>query len=345
MKRKKRLLIYLALVSVLLITVVMATTIGAVAIPAGTAVRVVLAQLGFSGVDMADISNANTAIIWRLRFPRVILGALIGASLALAGTTFQGLLRNPLADPFTIGVSSGAAVGATVAMFLRQTGHLYFPHMIPLFAFAGALMAMFFVYNLAKIGGQVPVVTLLLAGVVVSSFLSAIISLLMVMSGENMQGIFFWLSGGLIMRSWPQIWLVLPYLLVGSAILYAFARDLNILLLGEEAALHLGVRVETTKKLLLITASLTTAAAVAVSGMIGFVGLIIPHAVRMITGPDHRILLPASALVGAIFLIWADVVARTALAPQEIPVGIITAFVGAPFFIYLLRKKKNEIRL
>ena len=287
MKRKTRFFIYLALIGVLLLTVVLATAIGAVAIPAGVTVRVVLSQLGFSGVETADIANATTAIIWRLRFPRVILGALIGASLALAGTTFQGLLRNPLADPFTIGVSSGAAVGATVAMFLRQTGYLYFSHMIPLFAFAGALMAMFFVYNLAKIGGQVPVVTLLLAGVVVSSFLSAIISLLMVMSGENMQGIFFWLSGGLIMRSWPQIWFVLPYLLVGSAVLYAFARDLNILLLGEEAALHLGVRVETTKKLLLITASLVTAAAVSVSGMIGFVGLIIPHAVRMITGPDQ----------------------------------------------------------
>jgi len=216
---------------------------------------------------------------------------------------------------------------------------------VPLFAFAGALLAMLFVYSLAKIGGRVPVVTLLLAGVVVSSFLSSVISMLMVLAGENMHGIFFWLSGGLIMRSWQHMWFVLPYLVPGALLLYAFARELNILLLGEEASLHLGVSVEATKKILLITASLITAAAVSVSGMIGFVGLIVPHAVRIVTGPDHRTLLPVSALVGAVFLIWADVIARTVMSPQEIPVGIITAFVGAPFFIYLLRKKKKEIRL
>ena len=329
----------------LLLTMIVATAVGSVTIAPGVTLRIVLSQLGVSWIETADISSSTVAIIWNLRLPRVLLGAMIGASLALAGATFQGLLRNPLADPFTIGVSSGAAVGATFAMFFRQLYPLNFPHMIPLFAFAGALMAMFFVYNLAKIGGQVPVVTLLLAGVVVSSFLSAVISLLMVLSGESMRGIFFWLSGGLIMRTWPQLWFVAPYLLLGFVMLYAHARELNILLLGEEAALHLGVRVETTKRLLLVTASLITAAAVSVSGMIGFVGLIIPHAVRMVAGPDHRVLLPASALVGAVFLIWADVVARTALAPQEIPVGIITAFVGAPFFIYLLRKKKKEIRL
>lgn len=345
MKRGKKTTLFISLLLLLLLTILLATAIGAVAIHPGVTVRVVLSRLGVTAIETGDIGRNTAAIIWNLRLPRVILGVLIGASLALAGTTFQGLLRNPLADPFTIGVSSGAATGATLAIFLRQLTGLHFPQMIPLFAFAGALLAMFFVYNLAKIGGQVPVVTLLLAGVVVSSFLSAVISLLMVLAGENMQGIFFWLSGGLLMRSWPEVGFVAPYLLVGSGVLYAYARDLNILLLGEESALHLGVRVEFTKKLLLVTASLVTAAAVSVSGMIGFVGLIIPHAVRMVTGPDHRVLLPAAALVGGIFLVWADVAARTALAPQEIPVGIITAFVGAPFFIYLLRKKKKEIRL
>lgn len=345
MKRRRKFCLFASLFIALLLTVILATAIGAVAIPPGVTLRIFLSQLGMPWVETEDIGRNTVAIIWGLRLPRVLLGALIGASLALAGTTFQGLLRNPLADPFTIGVSSGAATGATIAIFLRQINGLHFPHMIPLFAFIGALLAIFFVYNLAKIGGQVPVVTLLLAGVVVSSFLSAVISLLMVLAGENMQGIFFWLSGGLMMRSWPEIGFVAPYLLLGSCILYAYARELNIFLLGEEAALHLGVRVEFTKKLLLITASLVTAAAVSVSGMIGFVGLIIPHAVRMVSGPDHRVLLPASALVGSIFLVWADVAARTALAPREIPVGIFTAFVGAPFFIYLLRKKKKEIRL
>ncbi|NLZ94135.1 MAG: iron chelate uptake ABC transporter family permease subunit [Firmicutes bacterium] len=344
MNRKNKFLLYSLLLSVLVLSVVLATAIGAVAIPPGETFRIILARL--TGLfTVADIPTSTQSIIWNLRFPRVLLGLLIGASLALAGVSFQGLLRNPLADPFTIGVSSGAAVGATVAILLRQVYQFNFPQMVPLFAFVGAFLAMFFVYNLAKIGGQVPVVTLLLAGVVVSSFLSAVISLLMVFAGENMQGIFFWLSGGLIMRSWTEIWFVLPYLLIGSVILYTYARDLNVLLMGEEAALTLGVNVERTKKILLVTASLVTAAAVSVSGMIGFVGLIIPHAVRIVTGPDHRTLLPASALVGASFLIWADVVARTVMAPKEIPVGIITAFVGAPFFIYLLRKKKSEIRL
>ncbi|MBS4030770.1 MAG: iron chelate uptake ABC transporter family permease subunit [Clostridiales bacterium] len=343
----KRVLLFAGLLAALLLTIIAATAIGTASVPPAVTLQIVLAKLGWPGgpEGLAEIPRSTVSIIWNLRLPRVILGALVGASLALAGVTYQGMLRNPLADPFTIGVSSGAAAGATFALFFRQVYQLNFPHMIPLFAFIGALMAMFFVYNLAKIGGQVPVVTLLLAGVVISSFLSAVISLLMVLAGENMQGIFFWLSGGLMMRSWPQLWFVGPYLAVGSVILYAYARDLNILLLGEEAALHLGVQVDSTKKILLVTASLVTAAAVAVSGMIGFVGLIIPHAVRIVTGPDHRVLLPASALVGAVFLIWADVVARTVMAPQEIPVGIITAFVGAPFFIYLLRKKKTEIRL
>ncbi len=230
-------------------------------------------------------------------------------------------------------------------MFLRQLTGLNFPQMIPLFAMAGAFAALFFIYNMAKIGGKVPVVTLILGGVVVSSFLSAIISLLMVLSGENMHGIYFWLSGGLILRSWPQLWFVLPYLILGFIVLFFYARELNVLLMGEEVALTLGINVERTKKVLLFVASVVTAAAVSVSGMIGFIGLIIPHAVRIITGPDHRVLLPASALVGASFLVWSDVAARTVLAPQELPVGIITAFVGAPFFIYLLRKKKREISL
>lgn len=346
MKKSKRRLFYIFLLPALVVSVVLATAMGAVAVPPLDTVRIVLARTVFSRDPgrLAGIPRGTVSIIWNLRLPRVLLGALVGSSLALAGVTFQGLLRNPLADPFTIGVSSGAAAGATLALLLRQLVGLNLPHMIPLFAFVGAVLAMFFVYNLAKIGATVPVVTLLLSGVVVSSFLSAVISMTMVLAGQNMQGIFFWLSGGLTMRSWQHLWFVIPYLVLGGLVLYSFARELNIMLLGEEAAHNLGVSVERTKKILLVTASLVTASAVSVSGMIGFVGLIIPHAVRIVSGPDHRVLLPASAVVGAIFLIWADVVARTVMAPQEVPVGIITAFVGAPFFIYLLRKKKRDIR-
>ena len=345
MKRKNLLLIYAVLLPALLATIVAAVAIGTVPIPFAVTLRVVLAQVGWPGLTVPeDLPQTTLAIIWNLRLPRVLLAALVGAALSMAGAAFQGLLRNPLADPFTIGVSSGAATGATLALFLRVMLGWSFPQQVPLFAFVGALLAMFFVYSLAKIGGKVPVVTLLLAGVVISSFLSAVISLLMVLAGEDMKGIFFWLSGGLAMRSWPYLWMAAPYLLLGVVLLTVFARELNILQLGEEAALHLGVPVETVKKILLAGASIITAAAVSVSGMIGFVGLIIPHAVRMVTGPDHRTLLPATALFGAIFLVWADVAARTALAPRELPVGIITAFVGAPFFIWLLHKKKQEVR-
>jgi iron complex transport system permease protein len=343
MRKKYWLPVYLALLLFLFYSIMAATAIGSVPIPVKDTVRVILSR--FISLETSDISRNTVSIIWNLRLPRVLLAALIGASLALSGVSFQGLLRNPLADPYTIGVSSGAAVGATAAMFLRQLTGLNFPQMIPLFAMAGAFAALFFIYNMAKIGGKVPVVTLILGGVVVSSFLSAIISLLMVLSGENMHGIYFWLSGGLILRSWPQLWFVLPYLILGFIVLFFYARELNVLLMGEEVALTLGINVERTKKVLLFVASVVTAAAVSVSGMIGFIGLIIPHAVRIITGPDHRVLLPASALVGASFLVWSDVAARTVLAPQELPVGIITAFVGAPFFIYLLRKKKREISL
>lgn len=340
MRKKYWLPVYLALLLFLFYSIMAATAIGSVPIPVKDTVRVILSR--FISLETSDISRNTVSIIWNLRLPRVLLAALIGASLALSGVSFQGLLRNPLADPYTIGVSSGAAVGATAAMFLRQLTGLNFPQMIPLFAMAGAFAALFFIYNMAKIGGKVPVVTLILGGVVVSSFLSAIISLLMVLSGENMHGIYFWLSGGLILRSWPQLWFVLPYLILGFIVLFFYARELNVLLMGEEVALTLGINVERTKKVLLFVASVVTAAAVSVSGMIGFIGLIIPHAVRIITGPDHRVLLPASALVGASFLVWSDVAARTVLAPQELPVGIITAFVGAPFFIYLLRKKKEK---
>ena len=343
MRKKYWLPVYLALLLFLFYSIMAATAIGSVPIPVKDTVRVILSR--FISLETSDISRNTVSIIWNLRLPRVLLAALIGASLALSGVSFQGLLRNPLAAPYTIGVSSGAAVGATAAMFLRQLTGLNFPQMIPLFAMAGAFAALFFIYNMAKIGGKVPVVTLILGGVVVSSFLSAIISLLMVLSGENMHGIYFWLSGGLILRSWPQLWFVLPYLILGFIVLFFYARELNVLLMGEEVALTLGINVERTKKVLLFVASVVTAAAVSVSGMIGFIGLIIPHAVRIITGPDHRVLLPASALVGASFLVWSDVAARTVLAPQELPVGIITAFVGAPFFIYLLRKKKREISL
>ncbi len=303
-----------------------------------------------SNYTPSDWPSGHESIILNLRLPRTLLSMMVGAALAMAGTTYQGLLRNPLADPFTIGVSSGAAVGASL-FFLLGNGHvLNWGDMgfllealgLPGLSFTGGLLALLLVYSLARVGGRVPPVTLLLAGVVVSSFLSATISLMMIMAGESMQGIYFWISGGFNLASWRHVTILLPYLILPSLLTYFFARDLNIILLGEESATYLGIPVEKVKKILLVTASLLTAACVSVSGMIGFIGLIVPHAARMVLGPDHRILLPASMLLGSITLAWMDVAARTVMSPAEIPVGIVTAFVGAPFFLILLRQKRGE---
>ncbi len=364
--KQKWFVIIIALIISLMASVVFAVSVGAVSLPFIDTFKLLLSMvltMVFSIINVfsriltgesltisndflaADISSAARTIILSIRLPRVILSLMVGAALAIAGVSFQGILRNPLADPYTIGVSSGAAVGATLGMLIRGgqgTGGMGLS--LPLFALIGGLLALGAVYSLARTSTRLPVVTLLLAGVVVSSFLSAIISLTLIFAGEQMQGIFFWIAGGFVMRNWNHVFIMAPYLILGSLVLFYFSRDLNVILLGEEEAQGLGIDVEKTKKIVLLAASLLTSAAVAVSGMIGFVGLIIPHAVRMFTGPDHRRLLPASALAGSTFLILADVLARTLLAPREIPVGILTAFFGAPFFMYLLVKKKKDFR-
>ncbi len=338
--RGKRILFFVLLIALAVTVIIMATGFGAVPIRPGAVLRV-FTDLIFSSPDGS--AGTDYTIIWQIRFPRVLLGFLIGASLAAAGAAFQGLLQNPLADPYTIGVSSGAALGATAAILLLPAG--FFSQMlIPLFGFLGALVALFSVYQLGRVGGRLPVVTVLLAGVVISSFFSALISLSMLFAGEQMRSIFFWLVGGLGMKGWPYVALIVPYLVLGLAVLIFHSRDLNLILLGEEEALSLGVEVERVKKIVLVAASLLTAGAVSVSGMIGFVGLIVPHAMRILIGPDHRLLFPAAVFGGGIFLVAADTFARTVLSPVELPVGIITAFIGAPFFMYLLRRYRSKYR-
>ncbi|MDO9574015.1 MAG: iron chelate uptake ABC transporter family permease subunit [Candidatus Contubernalis sp.] len=338
-------IIIVFLVCFAVFSLVVTTTIGVAEISFLNVVRMIINRIAyFSQFIQKDWPSTWETIIFNMRLPRVVLGFIVGASLSIAGAAFQGLLRNPLADPYTIGVSSGAALGATVAIFLQNSYGLFFFGGVPFFAFLGAIMALLFVYNLSKVGNNIPVVTLLLAGVVVSSFLSAVISLLMLSAGEHIRGIFFWLVGGLSLKTWSHVIMVLPYVIIGSSVIFYWSRDLNVILLGEEAASNLGIEVNRVKKIILVAASLITGAVVSVSGMIGFVGLIIPHAVRMIVGPDHRILIPTSALVGGIYLIWVDSLARTMMAPIEMPVGIITAFLGAPFFIYLLRTKRKDFR-
>jgi len=306
---------------------------GSVGLPIGS-VPVPAVDVGYASVFDFAVAGQTQFIVGRLRLPRIMLGATVGFALAAAGTVMQGFFRNPMADPSIIGVSSGASVGAVAA--------IAFPAVVPLglrpAAFATALIAAFAVYAVATENGRTPVATLLLAGVAVQTLLGAVTSYLLLMSGDSLREAMYWLMGNLHAATWAKVELALPPALLAVAVLWAYARDLNVLLLGEEDAHTLGVSVERTKRILLALASVVTAAAVAVAGVIGFVGLIVPHAMRLLVGPDHRILLPASALAGASFLVVADTVARSEAA--GLPVGIVTAAVGAPFFLYLLRERE-----
>ena len=285
-------------------------------------------------------SLRDSSIILDLRLPRVISGALVGAALSVAGSVLQALLRNPLADPYVLGISGGAAVGAVLAILFGLGSTLLGSYAIPGAAFAGALLTLLFVYFLSRVQGRVPVQTMLLAGVIVSAFFSAIIMFLIsVTSDERLHNVTFWLMGNLEYLASRALVVISLYLLFGCAVLFSLARELNLMALGEETASELGVEVERVKKTVFVFASLITGAVVSVSGLIGFVGLVVPHLVRMIWGPDHRFLIPASALVGAMLLVLADTIARTVMAPSEIPVGVVTAMGGAPFFVYLLRRR------
>jgi iron complex transport system permease protein len=294
-------------------------------------------------IDTSQIPDSYKTIILSIRLPRVLLGVLVGASLSTAGTAFQGILKNPMADPYVIGISSGAALGAAISIVFKFDFNILGISTLSISAFLGALIAVFIVYNIAKVGNKVPVTTLLLAGIAVGQFLTAIMSFLMVIYSKDMSKIIYWTLGSLAGKGWkPLIRISIPTIL-SIIMMNIFARDLNIMLTGEESAHSLGVEVEKIKVYVLLLGSFMTSMVVSISGIIGFVGLIIPHIVRMIVGPDHRILLPSSALVGGIFMIFTDTIARTIISPVEIPVGIITALFGGPFFIYLLRKKKRTL--
>ena len=292
-------------------------------------------------IDVSNILETHQTILWSIRLPRVLLGVLVGSSLAMTGAAFQGMFKNPMADPFVIGISSGAALGATIAIILGTSISFMGVRSISLFSFIGALITVFVVYNIARIKDEIPVTTLLLAGIAIGQFLTAIMSLLMVIFSNDMAKIIYWTMGSLAGKGWEPLHRISLPVLISITLINFFARDLNIMLTGEDSAKSLGVNVEKTKTYILIIGTFMVSMAVSVSGIIGFVGLIIPHIVRLIIGPDHRILLPASALSGGIFMIFADTIARTIISPIEIPVGIITALFGGPFFLYLLKKTKG----
>lgn len=279
------------------------------------------------------ITDSQETVIWNIRFPRNIVGALVGANLAVAGAILQSVMKNPLADPQIVGVSAGAGLAGVTILIL-------FPHMeylVPLAAFVGALAAALAVYALAWKNGIRPT-RIILAGVAVAAFLGSGISALLVFYGDRVQGALLWMVGGLSARSWPQVEVLIPYTVVGLTLAFLGAKRLTILSLGDETAKGLGLPVEQTRFMMTAVAAFLAASAVSVAGLIGFVGLVIPHVARMLIGSDYRFLLPGSAFLGAAVLVISDTVGRVALSPVEIPVGIIMAFFGAPFFLYLLRR-------
>jgi len=331
-------LVLLMLTAVLLVACVAGAAFGAVPI----APTDVTGAIG-AAVSGSDLTPAQ-ALVMDLRLPRVALAALVGACLAAAGVLYQALFRNALADPYILGVSSGAGLGAALTFAAGGTGAavLWAP---PLAAFAGALATILLVAALATRRGVMETLSLLLAGVAVSYTLAALTSFVLVVRREQMSRIVFWMMGGLQGATWQQVGIVATMLVAGLAVALVYARELNIMLLGDERAGELGVNVERVKRIILAAASLVVSAAVSVSGLIGFVGLMTPHAARLVLGPDHRLLLPASVISGAIVMVLADLVARVALAPVELPVGIVTALAGGPVFVWLLIRQQKGAAL
>ena len=327
------------LLALVLAAALVSLSLGPVNIPASHVASIVLSLLG---LDFADFSRTEQLVIEQIRLPRIVVGASVGMALGVAGATMQGLFRNPMADPGIIGVSAGGAVGAVVAIATGMAGLFFLA--LPTFAFVGAMAATFLVYGIAAVGGRFSMATLLLAGVAVNAFLGAVVSAVIILLPDNdaLREILFWLAGGLDSRSWEHVRISAPLILGGFAVIVLMARDLNLLMLGDDEARSMGVRVGLARPTLLAAAALATGAAVAVSGTIAFVGLVTPHVIRLVLGPDHRVLVPMSAAGGAVFVIVADTVARTIVQPAEFRVGVLTAFVGAPFFILLLIRNKKK---
>jgi len=336
-------LYFVLLTGMLVLVFIFSLNIGFSHIPFDNILKILAKNVPILGdlVDFSGVSEVQESIIIHIRLPRVLGGALVGVALAVAGVTYQGIFRNPMADPYTIGAMGGASFGAAVAIVLGVGVALLGVNTVPIFAFVGALGAVFLVYVISREGSRVPVTTLILSGLTVTIFFNALVTYLKLIAGDKLHALTFWIMGGFTYTNWTDVSSILPLIIIGTAIVYLYARDLNILVLGEEQAQHLGVELEKVKKILLASGALMTAAAVSISGLIGFVGLIIPHLTRILIGPDHRILLPTSAIVGASFMMICDALARVIIAPSELPVGVITAVSGGPFFIYLLRRKRR----
>ena len=325
-----------AAVTFLLVSLAIGVLTGPIDLGIGRVFGSIGARLHVPGVS-SSLSPTEESILWEIRMPRVVLGAMVGGMLALAGATYQGVFRNPLADPYLLGVAAGAGLGATLAIAYLPEG-LRGQEALPVAAFAGGAAAVVLTYSVGRSAGRErDAATLVLAGVTVASFFTALQTFVQQQNADTLQQVYTWILGSIPSSGWSDVVLVLPYVAVATVVILVLRRVVDVLSLGDDEAATLGVDVRRVRLILVVAATVGTAAAVAICGLIGFVGIIVPHAIRMLAGTGYRALLPLSVIAGAGFLVLADVIARTALAPGEIPLGIVTAFVGAPFFALVLR--------
>ncbi|MEK4082906.1 iron ABC transporter permease [Psychrobacillus sp. FSL K6-1415] len=326
----KALIGYILSIIALFVAIWLGVSVGSVKVPIST--------LWDTGADAIA-----TNIVWKIRMPRVVLAGLVGASLAIAGAAFQGLLKNPLADPYTLGVSSGASVGAVATLFFGISVPFLGIFTLPVFSMIGALVTMLLVITFAKlVDRSMKMETIILTGIIFSSFLGSVISLMIALTGEELRQIIGWLLGSVSMRGWSFVQMALPFVVIGTILLWLNRRELNAMLFGEERAQHLGVNVKKRKMMILIGGSMLTGTAVAVSGTIGFVGLVVPHMTRLLFGSDNRHVLPLSFINGAALLIICDLMSRTIISPTELPIGVITAFIGAPVFAFIFFRQRKK---
>jgi iron complex transport system permease protein len=330
---------------ILVVVIVVAANLGVARISFGQTLAIIMSRIPLVDrwVNLDQVSQTAQIIILKLRLPRILLAGLLGAGLAVTGVAFQAIFKNPMADPYVLGISSGAALGAALAMVfgVESVGPGWGG--ITIVAFGGGLLTVFAVYQMARSGGKVRDTTLLLAGIAINFLLQALLSLIMTFRREQLERIVMWTMGSVAAANWGEVGLVLPVMGVALAGIAFFARDLNVLLTGDESARSMGIAVVKVKKALLVISTLLVAALVSVSGTVGFVGLIVPHMVRLLVGPDHRGVIPFAALGGALLMIGCDTLARVMVPPNEIPLGVITAILGVPFFLYLIAKSKKKV--
>ena len=323
-----------------IVAILAAMVVGPADLPIGSVMTAIISKIPLIGVH-SKLSGDNSLILWQIRAPRVALGGVVGATLALSGASYQGVFQNALADPYLLGVAAGAGLGATIAIAVAHVGVGATLGLLPLAAFVGATIAVSATYLLGRSGGIRSTQSLLLAGVAVGSFLTAIQTFVQQRAEPTLEQVYSWILGGLSTADWQQLELILPYVAIAGAVLLACRRLLDVLAVGDEEAQSLGVNPHRVRLVVVVAATLATAAVVSVSGLIGFVGIIVPHAIRLVVGPSYRRILPLSVLFGAGFLILADLLARSVLSPAEVPLGVVTAGLGAPFFLIVLHNAKS----